>query len=292
MGGRGSGSNGKRTTVDKIVARSYVPTAERMSQEQADRERERLQRAAEKAEDGSFEKRMAEAKLETLNEIKPARDNTSFSTSEAVERLNNALKGDGGRREARAALEGIREGQQITVYSKTYQNGVEQKDVIENPIIWTKRDDGTWSSNTGRRMDNSDLLRSLDQGGRNVASGAVTTESRTTITGRFGRDMNGFRFAKGNFDVYRVSPTTGGREKVSQAGQITAYNGVQYGIHRDRDGYHITHIPTGLSINAAREYPKTMTAVTEYIQRMHDTVQNVSGLKEMEERFKKTRRGD
>lgn len=223
------------------------------------------------------------------------RDNTSFNTHEQVRKLNDLLESakDGSRREIRDALENIQEGQKITVYRpERLSNGKYVEGLINQPTTWTKKDDGTWASNDGRRIDNSDMTRRLYNGGATVrvGGGEISTENRTEVTGRLGKDYNGLRYAKGNYDIQKTQGNNG-RIKESTSGQITTYNGTQYGVKKIRGGYGVTHIPTGMSISYGADL-NTLNDVSNYIKKMDGRISGMKNLKGMVDEFNKTRRGD
>ena len=78
--------------------------------------------------------------------------------------------------------------------------------------------------------------------------------------------------------------------KVEQAGKITTYDGVQYGVARSGGEYFTTHIPTGMLIGRGQ---KNMSGVAAQIKDVHKRfVKSNMDLSKTEEKFKNTLRGD
>ena len=97
------------------------------------------------------------------------RRGASFSTSDAVDAINAARK-DGSRSEIREAIEGIREGQSITMYNAAMHGTSELKNVAENPVIWTKGDQ-YWRSSDGRAKSDQEMTREIYNASYNRKAG-------------------------------------------------------------------------------------------------------------------------
>lgn len=192
----------------------------------------------------------------------------------------------------REALDAISEGQKISTYSAEYSGASEVRGVANDVVTWEKMDDGTWRGDNGRRIDNSDMARRLFNGNAKLAPGEISTESRVEVTGRAGREIDGLRYARGTYDI-RVSGSRVGADgprKIMETGQITTYNGTQYGLARNGGSYTITHIPTGLSVGA--QNIRTMADASDFIKTIDRQVNTFTGIRDEASRFRKMIRGD
>lgn len=220
----------------------------------------------------------------------------SWKTDELVKQAIQA-KEDGRRRDFNDALNDIKPGQKITTYSAEVARGTleEIKGVANDPIVWEKMDDGTWRSNFGGRRENSDLARRVYNGGfgAKLAPGEISTESHLDVPSKGGRTYDGLTYVGGTYDVQIAGKAVGaggGARKFERKGNITTYNGTMYGVTKDGGEYTITHIPTGLSVGAKNV--KSMKDASSFIRSVDKQVKTIRGLDEIEERFKKTIRGD
>lgn len=199
------------------------------------------------------------------------RRGASFSTSDAVDAIN-AARENGSRSEIREAIEGIREGQSVTLYNAGMHGTSELKNVAENPVTWTKGDQ-YWRSSDGRAKSDQEMTREIYNASynRKLVAGEISTESRVEVTGRPGKDYDGIRFAKGTYDIY-ANRDRSGPKKWSQSGSITTYNGTQYGVAKAATGggYTVTHIPTGMS--TGRTITGGLAAVAEHIKEIDKKV--------------------
>lgn len=219
------------------------------------------------------------------------------ASSNTVQRVEDVLRANANdsRSGVREALDQIREGQKITTYKTEYNRNLQTDEgTAENIVTWTKMDDGTWRSDNGRRLDNGQLARQIYNGSPvdRLVAGEISTESHLDVPSKGGRTIDGLKYVGGTYDV-QIAGTAGagkGARKYERKGNITTYNGTMYGATFDGGEYTITHIPTGLSVGAKNV--KNMKDVSSFIRSVDKQVKTIRGLDEMEERFKKTIRGD
>lgn len=215
----------------------------------------------------------------------------SWKTDELVKQIHQGRANDS-YRDVSDALNDIKPGQKITLYSAEYNGTQPVKGVANDPVVWTKRDDGTWSSDKGDNRTNATMARRVYNGVSVIEPGEVSTESHLNVPDRGGRTIDGLKYVGGTYDVQIGGSAIGadGPRKFERKGNITTYNGTMYGATMQGGEYTITHIPTGLSVGAKNV--KTMKDVSSFIREIDKQIKTVPGLDEMEKRFSKTIRGD
>lgn len=145
----------------------------------------------------------------------------------------------------------------------------------------------------GAENSMSDVVRNLhDRGGTKQAE-KPDISSHVKITGTRTQTVDGLKFKDGTYDVNKNmnAPGRGVKSrKFEQAGKITTYDGVQYGVAKSGGEYFTTHIPTGMLIGRGQ---KNMSSVVTQIKDTHERlVKGRMDLSETEKKFKNTLRGD
>lgn len=130
----------------------------------------------------------------------------------------------------------------------------------------------------GRRVDEDQMVRRYaGVQGKNFLSERPDTSSSFAVTGRKVYTHGGLEFRNGTYDT--LNNTGGGRmRKFSEKGQITTYDGENYGVKKKSGSYSITHVGTGLGIGNA----KTMEDVAQKIKDTSDRVRRMPGKRKAE----------
>ena len=211
----------------------------------------------------------------------------SFSTVSSVATINAMRGEDGSRAAMNRELEGIRPGQQVTTYSEQRMStGGTIPNTAENPVTWTKKEDGDWRGSNGTTRTNSEMVRELKNTPRKLGAGEITTESHVRYTSDRETKTNGVSYRAGVYDV--MANKGEGPKKYEQAGRIATYNGTRYGVAPDGT---ITHIPSGMRVgnSTGRRVSDTSDAIKNADSLLKSRPEVV---KTATERYKYTIRGD
>ena len=191
------------------------------------------------------------------------------------------------------AFKSAKNGETITIYQADVEGGRLIAGTIASKTSYTKKD-GSWEDEFGRQKSDAMLASDLINSDKFILAGVPNTESRVEITGKFGKEYDGLRYAKGQYDVMKRGKTPFSIVKVSQAGLITEYNGTQYGVTKEASGgYTITHVPSGVIIGrGAGDGGKTLNDVSANIKKYDAIIYKPEyGLDKLTDKFRRTIRG-
>lgn len=191
------------------------------------------------------------------------------------------------------AFKSAKNGETITLYTAENDHGRPMAGVIDSQESYTKKG-GEWVDKYGRTRSDSEMARDLINSNKFILAGTPNTESRVEVTGKYGKEYDGLRYAKGQYDVMRRGATPHSVEKVSREGMITEYNGTQYGVTKEANGgYTITHIPSGVIVGrGAGDGGRTLSEVSANIKKYDAIIYKPEyGIDKLAERFRRTIRG-